>query len=390
MRDVSDPSVVDPALESRAVSFENPTGARGAGGAAADGRKGAPSRVFQPGERVVLADLEGPGVVRHLWFAVLPAPPERLRALRLEIFYDGRSEPSVSVPLLDFFCLAHGRLAPVTSALVSVHEGRGLNSTIPMPFAGALRLELENASPEPTIVYFQADYTLERNATEGRGLLHAAFRRENPTTLGADSVIAEGLHGPGRYLGCTIGIRVLDEGIWYGEGEVKIYLDGDRSLPTICGTGLEDYVGSAWGMRAHCAPYGGCPLDVRAPEATGNLSQPDFVSMYRWHVADPVMFETDLRVTLQQLGGVLFTPGQEDAMAAVEAAGRLAGEGWRTIGPGLSFGVVERVDDVCATGLVYCTEAQPVPRADMTCAVADVARLPYEPIDPLELVQPPE
>ena len=135
MADIMNPSFIDTSVEPRAVTFENPTGARGAGGTTAGGRKGAPSQVIGAGERVVLASIEGPGVLRHLWLTMLPAPPDRLRALSLEVFYDGADEPSVSVPILDFFCLPHGRTAPFASALVAVAEGRGFNSTIPMPFA---------------------------------------------------------------------------------------------------------------------------------------------------------------------------------------------------------------------------------------------------------------
>jgi len=385
MTEIMNPAFIDPLLESRAVTFENPTGARGAGGTTAGGRKGAPSRLIDAGESVVLADIEGPGVLRHLWMTVLPAPPERLRALWIEVFYDGAEEPSISVPLFDFFCLPHGRTAPFASALITANEGRGLNSTIPMPFARHVRLELTNGSDAPTVLYYQVDYTLEPAMPSGSGYLHVSFRRENPTRLKSDLVITEGLVGPGRFLGCSLGIRVLDEGIWYGEGEVKVFLNGDTSHPTICGTGLEDYVGSAWGMGRHAAPYGGCTLDVRAPEATGSHTQPDFVGMYRWHVPDPIMYATDLKVTVQQIGAVVFLPSQEADMAAIEESGRLAGNGWQRIADGtLIFGIVERVDDACATAYVYCREPQTVERLDVAKAVVDLSRRPYEAIDPME------
>lgn len=385
MTDILNPSFIDSSLESRAVTFENPAGARGAGGTAAGGRKGAPSRVMGPGERVMLADLEGPGVLRHLWLTVLPAPPERLRALLIEVFYDGADEPSVSVPLLDFFCLPHGRTAPFSSALIAVNEGRGLNSTIPMPFAHHVRVEFENGSDASTVLYYQIDYTLEPALPSGSGYLHVSFRRENPTRLKSDLVITDNLAGPGRFLGSSLGIRVLGEGIWYGEGELKVFLDGDSTYPTICGTGLEDYVGSAWGMGRHATLYGGCTLDVRAPDAVGPLAQPDFVGLYRWHLPDPIMYAADLKVTLQQLGGVLFPQGHEDEMAVIEDSGRLAGDGWQRIGDGAyTFGIVERIDDVCATAYVYCREPQRVERVDPTGAVADLERKAYETADPME------
>jgi hypothetical protein len=390
MTDVLNPSFIDSSIESRAISFENPTGARGAGGRSAGGRKGAPSRVIGAGERVVLADIEGPGVLRHLWMTVLPAPPERLRALWIEVFYDGADEPSVSVPLLDFFCLPHGRTAPFASALVAVNEGRGFNCTIPMPFAHHVRVELENGSDAPTVLYYQIDYTLEPAMPPGSGYLHVSFRRENPTRLKSDLVITEGRAGPGRFLGCSLGVRVLSEGIWYGEGEVKMFLDGDSTHPTICGTGLEDYVGTAWGMGRHATPYGGCTLDVRAPGADDPLSQPDFVGMYRWHLPDPIMYASDFKVTLQQIGGVLFPSGHEAEMAAIEDSGRLAGNGWQRIGgEAFTFGIVERVDDVCATAYVYCLEAQGVERVDLAGAVADIERRPYETAGPMEALGVP-
>jgi hypothetical protein len=260
-----DPSRIDLSLDSRAITFENPTGARGAGGSSHGGRKGSPSRRIAPGERVVLADLRGPGVLRHVWMTFQPAPPQEMRALQLDVFYDGATQPSVSVPCLDFFGLPHGRPVSYQSALSTAQEGRGFNSSVPMPFRDAVRVEVVNGGDRPTLLYYQIDYTLQPELDPSTGFLHVSFRRENPTVQGRDFVIAEGLDGPGRFLGCNVGVRVLDSGLWYGEGEVKIYRDGDDTLPTICGTGLEDYVGSAWGMGAHAAPLGGAPLVVSPP-----------------------------------------------------------------------------------------------------------------------------
>jgi len=377
---VWNPSSIDPRLDARAATFENPTGARGAGGSAAGGRKGAPNRELAVGERVVLADIDGPGVVRHVWMTFLPARPERMRALYLEVFYDGAAEPSISVPCLDFFGLPHGRPVAYHSALTAANEGRGFNSFIPMPFRRSVRIELVNASPKRAVLYYQVDYTLQPELADDEGYLHVSFRRENPTTMRRDVVIADGLRGPGRFLGCNVGVRVLDEGAWYGEGEVKIYRDGDDELPTICGTGLEDYVGSAWGMGPHSAPYGGAPLVVGRHGA----ADPDFVGFYRWHLADPVMFERELRVTIQQIGAVFFPPGAEEAMAAYEATHPVAGQGWQTAPGLLAWGIAERVDDYCATAYVYCREPQPVPRLDVDVAVADIERLDYEGPSPAE------
>jgi len=374
------PAHIDPSLDSRAATFENPTGARGAGGRAHGGRKGAPSQRIRRGERVVLADIEGSGVIRHIWMTFMPAPPEQMRGAVLEVFYDGADEPSVSVPCLDFFGVAHGRPVPYASALTAMQEGSGFSSWIPMPFRQGVRIELLNASNRTMTLYYQVDYTLQPEVPAELGYLHVSFRRENPTVMRRDFVIAEGLRGPGRFLGCNVGVRVIDAGHWYGEGEVKVYKDGDGELPTICGTGLEDYVGSAWGMGAHHAPYGGAPLIVGAP------AQPTFVGFYRWHVPDPIMFERDLRVTIQQIGAMIFTAGQEDELAAYDATNPAAGAGWiRDPAPGLrAFGIAERVDDYCATAYVYCAQPQPVPRLDVDAALADIARMPEEPSLPNE------
>jgi len=383
VRDLLDAARIDLSLDCRSVSFENPTGARGAGGSACGGRKGAPLRRVLPGERVVLADLAGPGTLRHVWMALLPGPPEAMRALGLEVFYDDAAEPSVSVPCLDFFASPHGRLVAFDSALVSVHEGRGVNAYYPMPFQRRVRVELVNASERAIPLYYQIDYTLEPTFREDVGLLHAAFRRSNPTRIREDFTIVEGLRGPGRFLGCCVGVRVRDSGAWYGEGEVKIYRDGDASLPTICGTGLEDYVGTAWGMGPHAAFYAGAPLEVRDPDGAPS---PAFVGFYRWHLADPIVFAEELRVTLQQIGLAVFREGQEQELRRYEQGHPPAGAGWMLHpAPGvLAWGIAERADDCCATAFVYCREPQPVPHLDLAAATADIARRPWEGPSPFE------
>lgn len=391
MTDPMNPAVIDTSLQPRAVTFENLTGARGAGGTAHGGRKGAPNRTVKAGERLVLADIAGPGTVRHIWMTFPPAPPELMRSLWMEVFYDDADEPSVSVPCLDFFGLPMGRPVAYASALTSAQEGRGFNSYIPMPFAGRFRLEVVNGASRPINLYFQVDYTAEPAVAADHGYLHVAFRRQNPTVMGSDFVIAEGLVGPGRFLGCNVGIRVIDPCDWYGEGEVKFFLDGDGDLPTICGTGLEDYVGSAWGLGPHAAPYSGSPLSIGPPEGQPALHPPfgnrmEWVGFYRWHVADPVMFRTELKVTIQQIGAAFFPAGQDERWEAYGRTNPVAGSGWwQPKNPSvLAWGICERVDDYCATSYVYCTRPQGVPRLDLEAAVADIGRRPYEVASPLE------
>lgn len=366
--------------ESRAVSFENPTGARGAGGTARVGRKGAPNRVLRPGERVVLADLTGPGRVTHLWVTVgalrsLDAPPPAfLRAQVLEVFYDDLDEPSVSVPALDFFGVVHGVPASYASALTAANEGLGLESRIPMPFEGRIRIEYVNASDELALLYYQADVLLGPRAADG-GRLHAMFHRENPTTLASDLVILQGLRGPGRYLGMTGGVRPFDR-YWWGEGEVKVYLDGETQ-PTICGTGTEDYLGSAWSMGVFSSPESGAPLVV-GPTGTmaGGWS---LVSYYRWHVSDPIVFRESAVVTLQQIGSAMFRDGDDNALARFKEDVTPAGDGWieGVLGGGVkAFTLYERSDDWCATGFAYCAEPQAVARLDVAAATADITGIP--------------
>ena len=195
--ELMNPAFIDTSLDARAATFENPTGARGAGGTAHGGRKGAPSRRIEPGERVVLADLDGPGVVRHLWVTVPPARPERMRALILEVRYDGRAEPSVAAPLLDFFGLPHGRPVAYHSMLTTAQEGRGFNSYLPMPFRERIEIAFTNHSERATTLYYQVDYTLQPELPAELGYLHVAFRRENPTVQQRDFVITEGLRRTG-------------------------------------------------------------------------------------------------------------------------------------------------------------------------------------------------
>lgn len=393
------PARIDTSLDSRSISFENPTGGRGKGGSTGHGRKGASNRWMAPGEKLVLADIDGPGRIRHIWMTFMKDVPEEMRALWMEVYYDGMSSPSVSAPCLDFFGLPHGRPAAYDSALISVHEGRGFNSYFPMPFKKNVRIEITNSGKKAKNVYYQVDYTLEPFNPE-EGYLHASFHRENPTIIKKDFVIASGLRGPGRFLGCAVGIRVLQDGMsWYGEGEFKVYRDGDTKLPTICGTGLEDYVGTAWGMKRHFAFYAGVPLNVEAPPKKnapkpgtiwGGGRMPDFVGFYRWHLPDPIIFQDSLKATIQQIGS-LWAAGP--AAAEVPKKYQVAGNGWITkamaikaLGPvaaaklpdDMIGGIAERSDDYCATAYVYCRDPQPVPRLDIKKALVDIGLRPYE------------
>jgi hypothetical protein len=204
--------------------------------------------------------------------------------------------------------------------------------------------------------------------------------------MGRDFVIARVPEGGGRFVGCVVGVRVIDAGTWYGEGEVKVYRDGDTALPTICGTGLEDYVGSAWGMGVHHGPYAGAPLIVpQRGSDSSPLSLPAFVGFYRWHVVDPIVFTDDLLVTIQQIGMHTFPVGAVDQFDGFAATHPAAGDGWLRGLPGIeAMGIHERVDDYCATAFFYCRTPRRVDHVDVEAACADLGRLPHELPDPME------
>ena len=294
---VHKPYQLDTGLTSRSISFENPTGAPGAGGKAASnlgvGRKGMPAKSIAPGQTHVLCDVQGPGTIRHIWVTT-EAKPHILRALVLRVWWDDQKHPSVECPLGDFFGSAHGRVMPYQSAVHSVGPTGGMNIWLPMPFARRAKITLTNeadpASKASPPLFYQIDYTLGDRHAADVGRLHVLFRRENPTTLKQDFELLPSRQQKGRFIGSVIGIRNLHPNHWWGEGEIKVYMDGDKEFPTICGTGSEDYVGLAWGIQQHPFLYNGC-----------SLSQKEFVTMYRWHLPDPIAWRNDARVTIQQI-----------------------------------------------------------------------------------------
>lgn len=292
---IHQPYLLDTGLVSRSISFENPTGEPGKGGQAAShlgvGRKGAPARNIKPGETLQLCDIEGPGTIRHIWLTTDRAP-ENLRSLVLRAYWDGQEHPGIECPLGDFFGFAHGKVMPYFSSVHSVGPTGGMNIWLPMPFTKRARITLTNETQGERAppIFYQIDYTLGDQHPEDVGRLHVLFRRENPTTLKQDFELLPKRMNKGRYVGAVIGIRNLHPGQWWGEGEIKVYMDGDTDFPTICGTGSEDYVGLAWGIQQVPFFYQGCSLD-----------QKDFVSMYRWHLPDPIAWQKECRITIQQI-----------------------------------------------------------------------------------------
>ncbi len=281
-------------LQSRAANAENPSGEKSAGGLVGNGRKGSPCiERFKPGQTIELLDTDGPGVIRHIWCTFPPSDLLFPRNLILRMYWDGQSIPSVEAPIGDFFGQPHARRRNLNSDTLSVQNGKGMNCWIAMPFRGHARITIENdGETEVPMFFYQIDFTLGDSLDQDTAYFHAQFRRENPCPIHQDYTILDGVSGQGIYLGTVLGVRSLYKDSWWGEGEVKFYLDGE-SWPTICGTGTEDYIGFAWGLETGSYPHHGCIL------CDHDLG---LYSLYRFHTCDPIYFEQSLRVTCQQIG----------------------------------------------------------------------------------------
>ncbi len=290
---IDEPFLLDTGLQSRSISFENPTGAPGQGGQAAsrlgETRKGAPNRSFDPGETVDLADIEGPGTIRHIWMTISDRKPQTFRSFVIRAYWDGQEHPSIECPLGDFFGFAHGKVESYQSAVHSLGRNAGMNLWLPMPFSSRAHITLTNETKGKVTIYYQIDYTINDVHPADVGRLHVLFDRENPTTLKEDLELLPQRNGKGRYLGSVVGVRALSKN-WWGEGEIKVFMDGDEAFPTICGTGTEDWVGLSYGLQQTPFLYNGA-----------NLSKGQFHSFYRWHLPDPIYWRETCRITIQQI-----------------------------------------------------------------------------------------
>jgi len=224
----------------------------------------------------------------------------------IRIYWDGHAVPSVEAPLQDFFGVPFARQVKFESAFFSNPEGRSFNSFIPMPFKNRARVTIENQSPKECEAFaFDLNYTTGDRLLDEVAYFHARYRRENPTSIKRDFEILPRVSGKGRYLGANIGIRTIGDyqaPIWFGEGEIKVYLDGDREFPTLVGTGTEDLVGAAWGLGKFSHLYQGSLLSEK---------EDGLWALYRYHVPDPIYFHKDIRVTLQQISGATLKQMQE-------------------------------------------------------------------------------
>ncbi len=295
--------------ETRSVSPENFTGEKGKGGMATEGTgakaarelgqgwKVSPSVRINPGQTFVMADVEGCGAIQHIWMT--PTGNNRCNILR--IYWDGEEKPSVECPAGDFFACGMGQYVGVSSLAVCVNPKSGFNCYWVMPFRKSFKITMTNIDERPMVLYYQIDYTLT-DVPKDAAYLHAQFRRVNPLAYKQDYIILEGVRGKGHYIG-TYMVWGSNSPGWWGEGEIKFFMDGDGKFPTICGTGTEDYFCGSYGFskfegegyEEFSSPYTGMPQVIESE------TQPRF-GLYRWHIMDPVRFESDLKVTMQALG----------------------------------------------------------------------------------------
>jgi hypothetical protein len=284
-------------LEPRWNSFENPTSEKGAGGQENKGAKGHPYDFLRAGETKVLMDVDGAGIITRMWFTIQDRSPQMLRSLKIEMFWDGEEKPAVSAPFGDFFGNGLGRLVAHESELFSSAEGRSFNCFIPMPFKSGARVSVTNeGDTDLDMLFYDINFVKLNNWSEDNLYFHCFWNRDTATTPGADYTILPGVEGKGRFLGVNFGVMAnpVYQKSWWGEGEVKMYIDGDDLLPTLVGTGTEDYIGTAWGQGAFINRYTGCPVADR---------ENDHWTFYRYHIPDPVFFKTDIRVDIQAMGG---------------------------------------------------------------------------------------
>ncbi|MEZ4991949.1 MAG: glycoside hydrolase family 172 protein [Saprospiraceae bacterium] len=282
--------------QTRWVSFENRSGQKGAGGLENRGAKGHAFDHIKAGGSIDLVNMEGSGTVRRIWMTISQRDPEMLRSLRLEMFWDGSDKPAVSAPLGDFFGEGLGQKVPFESALFADPEGRSFNCFVPMPFREGARITISNDADKDLIaIFYDVDILLEEHQADML-YFHTYWSRSLETALAEDFEILPQVEGAGRFLGTNIGVLTNEayEDTWWGEGEVKIYLDGDQEEPTLVGSGTEDYIGTAYGQGTYDHLYQGSLI---ADSKTGQFA------FYRYHIPDPVFFDNNIKVTIQQIGG---------------------------------------------------------------------------------------
>ena len=309
--------------ESRAITPENITGEKGRAAMSAShlgvGRKGSCCVPLESGETITLADIEGPGIIRHIWMTVpdkTAAGSFVMRDLVLRFYWDDEETPSVECPVGDFFCNGFGERAIVNSMPICVNPTGGMNCYFEMPFRKHAKVTLTSEHPGfIKYIFYTFNYALT-DVPDDAMYFHARFNRERSTRRGVDYTVLDGVRGKGYYVGTYMALCALER-YWWGEGEMKFFLDGDEEFPTVTSTGAEDYFGGAWSFaefdehgrmheRTFTGPYLGFPFYSQnlagRESAYWDTATPVTRGLYRWHIPDPIYFERDLRVEWQQIG----------------------------------------------------------------------------------------
>jgi len=287
-------------VKTRWVSFENPTGEKGEGGKRNKGAKGAAMEVLEPGEVRTFFDVEGVGIIHRIWMTgtFVHSSSDR-RNILIDMYWDGEDKPAVSAPVHDFFGMGLAMKQAFESELFSQPEGRSYNSFVQMPYRKGAKMVIRNETSKKHMLYFDVNYSVLNELPENSMYFHAFWSRETKTELKEDFKILPRIEGKGRFLGTNVGVvcDTVYHHTWFGEGEVKIYLDGDTDYPTLCGTGTEDYIGTGWSQFPYINRYQGSPV-----------ADPDkgLYAFYRYHIVDPVFFETDCKVSIQQMGNAYY------------------------------------------------------------------------------------
>ncbi len=324
--------------KTRSISPENFTGAKGKGGMATKGTgehasrdlgqgwKVSPSVVVKAHTTFTVAEIDGSGSIQHIWMT----PTGIWRNSIIRFYWDDETTPSVEVPVGDFFCMGWGQYSPLQSLAVCVNPGSAFNCYWPMPFRKKCRITMENIDERDMVLYYQVDYVLT-DVPSDAAYFHAQFHRVNPLPYKSNYVLVDSIGGKGQYVGTYMAIGVHNNG-WWGEGEIKFFIDGDTKYPTICGTGTEDYFCGSYDFDTKknnasgveeinytefCTPYSGLCQVIKG-DGHYNVSQR--FGLYRWHIKDPIRFEKSLKVTIQDLGwrsDGRYLPLQDDISSTV-------------------------------------------------------------------------
>ena len=324
--------------KTRSISPENFTGEKGKGGMATAGSGSNASRDLGQGWKVsprvsikaktsfTIAEIEGPGAIQHIWMT----PTGNWRYSIIRFYWDDEKTPSVEAPVGDFFCMGWGKYSPLQSLAVAVNPGSAFNCYWPMPFKKKCRITMENLDDVEMRLYYQVDYVLTQ-VPEDAAYFHAQFRRTNPLSYKQNYVLVDSIEGKGHYVGTYLAYGVHSNG-WWGEGEIKFFMDGDKEFPTINGTGTEDYFCGSYdfdtkvkneaGVESKTytefnSPYSGLHQVIRGD---GHYEVMQRFGLYRWHIQDPIRFDKNLKVTIQALGwrhDGRYLPLQDDIASVV-------------------------------------------------------------------------